>query len=290
MPIIHANGVDLHYLQAGSGPDLVMLHGLSGNLAVWHLRMVPLLQDRFRVTTYDLRGHGYSAMPPSGYTTRDMAQDLLGVMDALDIASAEVLGHSYGADVALHAALLAPERVRTLMLIEPGIPALVADRQSPDWDGWAHWAEVLEKLSGEAVPYELRNNVDYMLRRSVEIPIVYGPAKGRARRKDRILKLMDETSMASDYATVGEMTLENLACLTHPKLLVYDSASAWVSTFYVLRDVLQHCTPVLLPPSELRHFAPLDAPELLVEHLDRFLTPVADDQAWPAAARGGPFD
>ena len=71
MPMIEANGVNFHYLQAGSGPPLVMLHGLSGNLAVWHLGMVPLLQDSFRITTYDLRGHGKSSVPPSGYSTRD---------------------------------------------------------------------------------------------------------------------------------------------------------------------------------------------------------------------------
>jgi pimeloyl-ACP methyl ester carboxylesterase len=282
MPIIRANGIDIHYLQAGSGPDLVMLHGLSGNLAVWHLRMVPLLQDRFRVTTYDLRGHGYSAMPPSGYTTRDMAHDLVALMDALGIGDADLLGHSYGADITLHAALLFPERVRSLALIEPGIPALLLDRQDADWDGWAYWAEIVERLSGEPVPYELRNNVDYMLRRSVAVPIVYGPAKGRARRKDRILRLMDETTMGADYGVVAELTLENLKRIAHPKLLVYDSASAWLSTFYVIRDLLQHCTPVLLPPSELRHFAPLDAPELLVEHLYRFLG--IDAPAQPAAA------
>jgi pimeloyl-ACP methyl ester carboxylesterase len=271
MPIIHANGVDFHYLQAGTGPDLVMLHGLSGNLAVWHLRMVPLLQDRFRMTTYDLRGHGRSGMPPSGYTTRDMACDLVALLDAFGIGTADLLGHSYGADVALHTALLFPDRVRTLTLIEPGIPALLLDRQDVEWDGWAYWAEILERLTGEPVPYELRNNVDYMLRRSVDVPIVYGPARGRARRKDRILRLMDETTISSDYAVIAELTLENLPRIAHPKLLVYDSASAWLSTFFVIRDLLQNCTPVLLPPSELRHFAPLDAPDVLAQHLSRFL-------------------
>jgi pimeloyl-ACP methyl ester carboxylesterase len=285
MPIIRANSVDFHYLQMGTGPDLVMLHGLSGNLAVWHLRMVPLLQDRFRVTTYDLRGHGHSSMPPSGYTTRDMAVDMVSLLDALGIRNAHVFGHSYGADVALHAALLFPDRVRTMTLIEPGIPALMADRQDAEWDGWAYWAETVHRLSGKPVPPELRNNVDYMLRRSVEVPIVYGPARGRPRRSDRILRLMDETTMPSDYTVVGELTLENLARIAHPKLLVYDSASAWLSTFYAIRDLLQNCTSVLLPPSELRHFAPLDAPDLLVEHLTRFLDAV-DNGCEPAPRVG----
>lgn len=271
MPTINANGVTLHYLQMGSGPDVVMLHGLSGNLAVWHLRMVPLLQDRFRITTYDLRGHGYSSMPPSGYTTRDMAQDLRSLMDALDIGHAHLLGHSYGADIALHFSLLYPDRVRKMILLEPGIPALVQDRANPEWDGWAHWAEIIERLSGEPVPPELRNDVGYMLRRSVRIPIVYGPARGLPRRRERILQLMDTTTMAADYGVVAELTLENIARILHPKLLIYDSASAWLSTLAVLRNILSDCTSVMLPASELRHFAPLDAPDLIVGHLTQFL-------------------
>jgi 2-hydroxy-6-oxonona-2,4-dienedioate hydrolase/2-succinyl-6-hydroxy-2,4-cyclohexadiene-1-carboxylate synthase len=271
MPLIGANGVNLHYLQAGSGPDMVMLHGFSGNLAVWHLRMVPLLQDDFRVTTFDLRGHGYSSMPPSGYTTRHMAHDLLALMDELKIEQADLVGHSYGADVVLHFALLFPHRARRLVLIEPGIPALVSDRNDADWDGWAYWAETVERLSGEPVPRERWNDIGYMLRRSIDIPIVYGPARGLPRRKDRLAKLMETTTILSDYVVVDELTLENLATIANPKLLIYDGASAWLSTFRVLRDLLQNCTPVILPGSELRHFAPLDAPELLVQHLRDFL-------------------
>jgi pimeloyl-ACP methyl ester carboxylesterase len=284
MPRTSANGVDFHYLQAGSGPDLVMLHGLSGNLAVWHLRMVPMLQDRFRITTYDLRGHGFSSMPPAGYSTGDMARDLAALLDALAIEEADLVGHSYGADIALHFALLYPRRVGRLVLIEPGIPALLNDRKDPAWDGWRHWAEILERLSGQPVPRERWTDVGYMLRRSVEVPIVYGPARGLPRRRDRILRLMDTTSLSSDYEVVGELTLENLARIPHRKLLIYDGGSAWLSTFVILRDLLPRCTPLLLPRSELRHFAPLDAPELVVEHVSRFLAEPLGPEPPPATA------
>src|SRR4051794_32271310 len=199
MPTLDANGVTLHYLQTGSGPDLVMLHGLSGNLAVWHLRMVPLLQEHFRVTTYDLRGHGNSSMPPAGYTTRNMACDLAGLMDALSISEADIVGHSFGADIALHFSLLYPSRTRRLALIEPGVPALLHDRKHADWEGWRYWAEILEQLTGEPVPVDRRNDVGYMIRRSFDVPIVYGPLKGLPRRKDRLLKLLDTTTMSADY-------------------------------------------------------------------------------------------
>ncbi|PYR67075.1 MAG: hypothetical protein DMF87_19045 [Acidobacteria bacterium] len=271
MPMIEANGVNFHYLQAGSGPPLVMLHGLSGNLAVWHLGMVPLLQDSFRITTYDLRGHGKSSVPPSGYSTRDMAQDLLALMDALEIETADLLGHSFGADVVLHFALLHPHRARKLILIEPGIPALVGERKGEEWDGWTYWAQTLERLTGEPVPAGKRTDVAYMMRRSIEVPIVYGPLRGLPRQKARILRLMETTTMFTDYEKVNGLTLENLRTIRHPKLLVYDGASAWLSTFRVLRDLLQNCASLLLPGSELRHFAPLDAPDILVSNTKRFL-------------------
>src|SRR6476659_4338016 len=110
MPHVSANGLSFHYLQAGAGPNLVMIHGLTGNQAVWHLRMVPLLRNQFRITCYDLRGHGRSDMPPTGYTTGYMAEDLRGIMDALGLQRAHVMGHSLGADIALHFALLYPDR------------------------------------------------------------------------------------------------------------------------------------------------------------------------------------
>jgi pimeloyl-ACP methyl ester carboxylesterase len=286
MPTIHANGVTFHYLQAGHGPDLIMLHGLSGNLATWHLSIVPLLQEHFRITTYDLRGHGRSSLPPTGYTTHDMSEDLAALMDALGIASADLVGHSFGADIALHFALLHPGRAGRLALIEPGIPALVHDRRDGEWEGWAYWASDLERMTGEPVPRERRNDLAYMVRRSVEIPVVYGPLKGLPRRKDRILKLLDETTMVADYEVVGELTVENLATIPHPKLLVYDGGSAWLSSFKVLRNVLASCTPVVLPGTEMRHFAPLEAPALLVEHLTRFLG--VDDRRGFASAAPAP--
>ena len=113
MPKITANQLDFHYWQSGQGEDLVLIHGLGGNLAGWHLDLVPELQRDYRVTTYDLRGHGRTDAPEAGYTTRDMVEDLSGLLDVLGIESASLFGNSWGADIALHFALLHSERVRS---------------------------------------------------------------------------------------------------------------------------------------------------------------------------------
>src|SRR3954447_26799260 len=138
------SGLKLHYQRTGRGPDLVMIHGLTGNLAVWHLKIIPMLMDRFRTLSYDLRGHGYSEMPPSGYSSDDMARDLEGLLDKLGIEQADLVGHSFGADIALYFALVHPERVRKVVAIEAAIPAMIHLRAREDWQGWDYWNEVLE--------------------------------------------------------------------------------------------------------------------------------------------------
>ncbi len=270
MSKINIDGIDFHYWQVGSGPDIVMLHGLAGNLAVWHLKMVPILRQHYRVTTYDLRGHGRSDAPPTGYTTRDMAHDLIALMDALGIEKAYLAGHSFGADIALHTALLFPERVRRLMLIEVNIPALVKLRKAEDWEGWRFWAETIERYTGMQVPREHWRDIGYMVKMSAEVPVVYGPAKGLPRKKDSVERLLNETTMMSDYEVVNEMTLENLATIPHPKLLIYDKGSPYIHSYEVLEGLLTNCEPILLPAAEHGHFSPLDQPDLLAEHIRSF--------------------
>ncbi len=108
MPTLTSNQVRLHYQQFGEGPDVVLVHALTSNLAVWLATpLVYALAEQFRVTVYDLRGHGHSEAPPTGYTSADMAQDLLGLLDQLHIDRAFLVGHSFGGVIAVHAAALA---------------------------------------------------------------------------------------------------------------------------------------------------------------------------------------
>jgi pimeloyl-ACP methyl ester carboxylesterase len=272
MPKVWVNGINIHYWRVGDGPDMIMLHGLTGNLAVWHLKMVPELRRDYRITTYDLRGHGRSDRPPTGYTTGDMAEDLGGLMDVLEIERAHLVGHSLGADVSLHCALRHPDRVDRLVLVEAGIPALVSQRKDANWEGWAYWAQMLEEFTGKAVPPDKRNDIAYMVRQSLEVPIQYGPAKGLARKKEPILNLLEKTTVVKDYEVVDDLTLENIATIHHPKLLIYDGSSPYLGTYDILRGLLPNCTSVLLPGSDHRHFSPLEDPELLIKHITTFLS------------------
>src|SRR5258706_8468964 len=102
MPKVLANGIQQHYQMRGEGPDVVLLHGVTSNLAVWYNGVLPVLSSEFRVTAYDLRGHGLSDLTPNGYSSRDMSEDLHGLLDALEIRDAILVGHSFGGAIALH--------------------------------------------------------------------------------------------------------------------------------------------------------------------------------------------
>ena len=271
MSKVFVNDINIHYWRIGEGPDVVMLHGLTGNLAVWHLKLVPMLRNEFRITTYDLRGHGRSDIPLTDYTTADHVADLEGLLDALDMECVHFMGHSLGADVSLHFALRYPHRVGKMVLIEPAIPALAYLRQDKNWEGWAYWARMLEEYAGVKVPREKWNDLSYMVRESAKVPIVFGPAQGRPRKMERVLQLVDSTTIMQDYEIADDLTLENLAKIPHPKLVIYDSGSPYLGSYKVLRDLLTNCTKVLLPPSEHRHFSPLEQPDLLLKYVRPFL-------------------
>jgi pimeloyl-ACP methyl ester carboxylesterase len=162
MPKVLANDINIHYQRVGTGPDVVMLHGLTGNLAVWHLKMVPLFRRDYTVTTVDLRGHGYTDMPPTGYDTDTMAEDLKGLLDVLEIDKAYFVGHSYGADTLLSFAVRYPQRINKMVTIEATVPALIHLRDRDDWEGWRYWSETLEDF-GIPVPPEKRTDIDYMI-------------------------------------------------------------------------------------------------------------------------------
>jgi pimeloyl-ACP methyl ester carboxylesterase len=116
MPKAFVNGINIHYQETGAGSHLVLIHGLTGTLAAWQLGILPSLTDRFQVLAYDLRGHGHSDMPPSGYTSADMARDLLALFDERGIAQTHLVGHSFGGVVALHFAALHSDRVSALTI------------------------------------------------------------------------------------------------------------------------------------------------------------------------------
>lgn len=98
MPRISANGINLHYEEAGSGPPLLLISGLGANRLSW-VGVVPQLSDAFRCITFDNRGTGQSDVPPGPYTIDEMADDAAALIDALGTGPVAAVGWSMGGSV-----------------------------------------------------------------------------------------------------------------------------------------------------------------------------------------------
>jgi haloacetate dehalogenase len=134
---VETNGTRLSVHRAGAGDALFLLHGYPQTHMAWE-KVAPAFARRFDVIVPDLRGYGDSDVPEDGphhqaYSKREMARDIVGVMDALGIERAHVLGHDRGARVTYRLALDHPGRVLRLGIIEV----------VPTGDFWAAWTAEL---------------------------------------------------------------------------------------------------------------------------------------------------
>ena len=119
MPFVERRGLRFHLQELGAAadPPVVMLHGLfTGSLASWWFTAGPVLARSHHVRLVDLRGHGLSDRPMSGYDRATMLADVVALTE--DLAPFAVIGHSYGALLGLHLALTHPERVTALAAVE----------------------------------------------------------------------------------------------------------------------------------------------------------------------------
>lgn len=106
---ISVRGARLHVAESGSGEPLLMLHGFPQHWYAWR-HLIPALRDRYRVLCPDFRGFGWSEATGRGYTTADRVADMLGLLDALGIEQAQLMGHDWGAYTGFHLCLRQPRR------------------------------------------------------------------------------------------------------------------------------------------------------------------------------------
>jgi len=115
MPKTKTNGIELYYQIHGEGKPLVLISGLGYSLWQWH-KMVPFLAEHFQVVIFDNRGAGQSQKPDGPYTAQMLAADTVGLLEALNIEKATIMGHSMGGFIAQAIALDFPQKVEKLIL------------------------------------------------------------------------------------------------------------------------------------------------------------------------------
>lgn len=274
MPFARANNLKFHYQQAGSGPDVVLLHGLTGDLSIWLLcQAIQKLSPSYRVTAYDLRGHGYSDVPTDGYTSADHARDLFALLDVLGAERAHVVGHSFGGVIALHAAVLAPERVASVVLSDPYFPAL---RELEDASRWGHWEAFRQEALDAGVVlsdqhwYDLGHFFDQVQHLDGERMLKFRQAVGLPGLNR--LKRLSETTCGVDSRVDGGLTVEKIRSMSRPALALYGEFSPFLATAYYMEQNLADCRVALVPGA--KHRAPQENGEAYLEQIQAFLATV----------------
>jgi 3-oxoadipate enol-lactonase len=141
LPLAQVGPYEINYVEKGAGHPVVLIHGLAGDHAAWAAPMDTWSRDH-RVLAFDNRGAGQSTQVDEPISTEDMARDTLALMDEAGIERAHVVGRSMGGAIAQHMALIAPERVHTLVVLasfarlDPiGVRVLTNMREVLEWRG-----------------------------------------------------------------------------------------------------------------------------------------------------------
>ena len=162
MATAHVNGVELAYEETGDGSPLVLLHAGIADRRMWD-DALPALARHYRVVRLDFRGFGETPLPDGPFV---YAADVRALLEALDVARADVVGVSMGGHVALDLALAHPETVDRLILVGAGI------------DGWEHDEGLVAAWEAEEVALE-RGDLDEAAWVNVRTWLV-GPTRGAA--------------------------------------------------------------------------------------------------------------
>lgn len=259
MPLIAAAGRTFHVQRLGSGPPVVLIHGLViGNLATWFFGVAPRLARRRSVLLYDQRGHGLSAPAESGFDLDTSSADLGSLLDAVDgfPGPVDVVGHSYGGAVALRFAIDRPERVRRLVVLDAPLPPF-----DP-----AEVAAMMEEVDAEQMEQLLA--LDHRQFSELASKLAIGRGRRGARRANRARHLREETTVTADLMSEPAIDVGALARLERPVLCAYGSTSPFRDRADDLAAALPDVRVVEL---EGGHLLPLECPADVVRVIEEFL-------------------
>ena len=128
------NGINIHYTRTGGNkPPLILLHGLTANGACW-AALAHAIEGDYDVIMPDARGHGKSSVPNDGYRYEDLANDVVGLIEALRLSPPILIGHSMGGITAAVVASRNPKLLRCLILADPTFLSPKVQREIRDSD------------------------------------------------------------------------------------------------------------------------------------------------------------
>lgn len=249
------NAIDIHYLRTGRDrPPLVALHGLMGNGACW-TPFARALEDECDVVMPDARGHGASSAPSSGYRYSDLADDVLGLIQALDLTDPMLLGHSMGGMTAAVAASRAGSVLQGLILVDPTFI-------SPEWQREVYESDVVEQHQRAL--------------RTQKSELVAQARHRHPQRSPELIELIADARLQTHLSAFEVLTPPNpdyrelIGSIGIPTLLVIGGTGVVsVETAQELQALNPRLSYQCIP--EVGHGLPYDVPALLAQEVSAFL-------------------
>jgi 3-oxoadipate enol-lactonase len=257
MSVVDVNGARLWYDEAGSGPAVLLLHGGLGDSGLWE-PVVPFLAGRFRTIRSDLRFYGRSTGPNVPWSWQD---DAIGVLNALGVERAALVGLSFGGKLALDIALAHPDRLWAVAGVAPGLGGHDAAAYSEEQDARYEAAEAAGDL-------EAAMEIDFE---------VWAPLGADHRIRALWRSTPEANALPPDLAPLpesGAPTKERLGELAVPTLIV--TASHDPAGMREVGPIVERGAPDARHLElDSDHYLTLREPELLSRMLLDFLTAAA---------------
>lgn len=253
MTDVLARGLRFNVQQLGTGsPSVVFIHGLViDSLSSWYLTCAPAVAKIRPALLYDLRGHGLSERPRSGYTVDDHADDLCAILEEVGAeVPLTVVGNSFGGRIALAFAMRYPERVESLVVVDAhptGIGFALRLLETADVEGEEREAMLWEILHDWA--NEQRRLGAGAAREAAEMYKLVERQRARTRRATRpgLGDLAFDTTLIPDVSGIAAPTAAELGTLTMPSLLIYGEQSDLRRSGEELAAMLPNATFELVP-------------------------------------------
>lgn len=270
---------------AGTTP-IVMIHGLAASQAFWYAAGAPFLTVLGPCLLYDLRGHGKSDTPPSGYGVNMMAADLAGIMAARGIARAHLVAHSFGGMIAIAHALARPETVESLTLVDVRVRPLQTKITIPVQKLPPVVERRLAALGLDLTEVTRQDDGIGYLRTVARIEVEAGeeaaellsalyrhPKLFRSRRNaERWIALTAKVSLIADLDQETIFDAGDLPRLTMPMLVMAGGKS---NTLPSAREMARLCPQAIFREvPDVGHFFPMSQPRLFLRPAMRFLRAV----------------
>lgn len=248
---ITINGIDLACQVDGpvDGPVLVLSHTLATSRAMWR-RQIPHFAQRYRVISYDLRGHGESAVPDDPYSLEMLGEDVIGVLDSLGVERPAVfLGISIGGMVGQALALRHPDRFRAFIL------ANTVSRTPPE--GQAMWDQRIETIRKDGVESQVQATLERWLS-----PDFRAREPETTRWVADMIRATPATGMIGCAKAIQKLDYtDQLAHITTPTLVIAGEKDpgASVAASQVIHDRIKGSRLAVMP--DCQHQTPIEAPD-----------------------------